>query len=423
MRRFFFAAAVLALTATCPLAGWAGDREIAEQIIKRLKVQRDAGTLKGFKLDLKVEQGVVLFNGKVSDPEQKTAVLSAAKGLEGIAEVVDQIAVDATTDQAREAEAPEATVAEAPKVVENPYGGFSFRQALEAEASRMLPLPMTTAEPSGAAPVGLPKPAATAPELAGAYNAADNQLPAPLVMAASANEAPAGDQSVTQAIVGGLGQAQRDGRLRGFGVDVSTEAGEVYLKGRTSTAATKAFIIDLARNTPGVRNVIDDITVFAPQPLQTAAAGSMSEASSAPEAPNLQEVRVQRVAHPMTPSNGPVTQAAPMPTRMAANYNMAAGGVSYAGMQGRPMPMAPYAAGQAAPRSDQPYLPNHAWPGYAPYPNYAAVTYPQQYSPSAWPYIGPFYPYPQVPLGWRKVSLEWDDGWWFLDFSDRNGHH
>ena len=25
------------------------------------------------------------------------------------------------------------------------------------------------------------------------------------------------------------------------------------------------------------------------------------------------------------------------------------------------------------------------------------------------PYIGPFYPYPQVPLGWRKVQLEWDD--------------
>ena len=46
------------------------------------------------------------------------------------------------------------------------------------------------------------------------------------------------------------------------------------------------------------------------------------------------------------------------------------------------------------------------------------LTYPKQYSPTAWPYIGPFYPYPQVPLGWRKVSLEWDDGWWMLDFKD-----
>ena len=28
----------------------------------------------------------------------------------------------------------------------------------------------------------------------------------------------------------------------------------------------------------------------------------------------------------------------------------------------------------------------------------------------AWPYIGPFYPDPQVPLGWRKVTLKRDDG-------------
>jgi hypothetical protein len=21
-------------------------------------------------------------------------------------------------------------------------------------------------------------------------------------------------------------------------------------------------------------------------------------------------------------------------------------------------------------------------------------------------------------MGWRKVTLEWDDGWWFLDFKD-----
>lgn len=78
--------------------------------------------------------------------------------------------------------------------------------------------------------------------------------------------------------------------------------------------------------------------------------------------------------------------------------------------------------GMAPGMYDQPYMPNYSWPSYAAYPNYAAVGYPKQYSPAAWPYIGPFYPYPQVPLGWRKVTLEWDDGWWFLDFSDRRHH-
>ncbi len=118
-----------------------------------------------------------------------------------------------------------------------------------------------------------------------------------------------------------------------------------------------------------------------------------------------------------------------MPATMAP-YRMQNGAVSAvpastggmvggaAPVAGQPVPMAPYSA-VGAPRYDTPNLPNYAWPGYAAYPNYAAVTYPQQYSPSAWPYIGPFYPYPQVPLGWRRVSLEWDDGWWFLDFTDK----
>ncbi|OYV84908.1 MAG: hypothetical protein B7Z73_14570, partial [Planctomycetia bacterium 21-64-5] len=78
------------------------------------------------------------------------------------------------------------------------------------------------------------------------------------------------------------------------------------------------------------------------------------------------------------------------------------------------------AVGTAPAYYDQPHVPNYAWPSYAAHPNYAGLTYPRQYSPTAWPYIGPFYPYPQVPLGWRKVTLEWDDGWWFLDFDDCN---
>lgn len=69
---------------------------------------------------------------------------------------------------------------------------------------------------------------------------------------------------------------------------------------------------------------------------------------------------------------------------------------------------------------DHPQMPAYAWPAYASHPNYGAVTYPKQYSPSAWPYIGPFYPYPQVPLGWREVSLKWKDGWWMMDFKDRH---
>jgi hypothetical protein len=109
---------------------------------------------------------------------------------------------------------------------------------------------------------------------------------------------------------------------------------------------------------------------------------------------------------------------------MAAGPGMAGGpGMPPPGMNG-PMPMGGTGVGMppVPMRADGPNMPNYAWPSYAAYPNYAALQYPTQYSPTAWPYIGPFYPYPQVPLGWRRVSLEWDDGWWWLDFDDRHTH-
>ncbi|MCI0331607.1 MAG: BON domain-containing protein [Planctomycetes bacterium] len=110
----------------------------------------------------------------------------------------------------------------------------------------------------------------------------------------------------------------------------------------------------------------------------------------------------------------------------AEGYGGMAPGMAGPGMGGGmgPLPagVVPTSYGRG-PSYENAQMPGYAWPSYASYPNYAALSYPQQYSPTAWPYIGPFYPYPQVPLAWRKVSLEWDDGWWFLDFSAHNSSH
>jgi hypothetical protein len=123
----------------------------------------------------------------------------------------------------------------------------------------------------------------------------------------------------------------------------------------------------------------------------------------------------------------PMGQQSPLPLAMNGGpYHQSAmqnGGPNGPGeMIGAPQPLpsaGPMGPGAPAPyHFDHPQMPGYAWPSYAAYPNYAAVTYPKQYSPTAWPYIGPFYPYPQVPLGWRKVTLEWENGWWFLDFKD-----
>ena len=68
-----------------------------------------------------------------------------------------------------------------------------------------------------------------------------------------------------------------------------------------------------------------------------------------------------------------------------------------------------------------PTMPPYAWPTYAPYNNYSRVAYPNDYPYSAFPYIGPMYPVPKVPLGYRAIRLEWEDGhWWYGRISCKN---
>jgi hypothetical protein len=68
-----------------------------------------------------------------------------------------------------------------------------------------------------------------------------------------------------------------------------------------------------------------------------------------------------------------------------------------------------------------PRMPPYAWPTYAPYNNYSRVAYPLAYPYQSWPFIGPCYPFPKVPLGWRSVKLEWQDGHWW--YSKTATHH
>jgi hypothetical protein len=132
----------------------------------------------------------------------------------------------------------------------------------------------------------------------------------------------------------------------------------------------------------------------------------------------------------MVPGSMRVVEGGPVNGGIEGGYavdgHAAAGGYAGGGpgYSGGPLPMGGTGVGMPPipGRADGPNMPNYAWPSYASSPNVAAVQYPTQYSPTAWPYIGPFYPYPQVPLGWRRVSLEWDDGWWWLDFDERHIH-
>lgn len=393
MRRFILSAAIMAIVAGGPLQAHAGDREIAQQIIDRLKVHRDAGSLKDFTLDLKVDQGVVLLRGSVGKAEQKENVLAAAKDIVGITQVVDEIEIRGAAKnnfllkEALVSEAPGSVVAGAP---------------IATEAPAVFPQPTVL-------PVGEIGP--------GMLNGA--------VQMAAATEEGSGssfDSQITAAVVSTLGNAQRQGQLKGFGVDVNTRDGKVFLSGRASTQEQRRLITELVRSTPGVYDVTEDITVMGgvAQPIATGELEPLPQPLTDSYVGNPVSQQRQGTPAQMASSRGQGIQAQTAPYPMGQPVQMQQAGMGMGGGYGQmPVPMGPAPGVGSGPRYEQPYLPNYAWPGYAAYPNYAAVSYPQQYSPSAFPYIGPFYPYPQVPLGWRKVSLEWDDGWWFLDFTDK----
>ncbi|MCS6978278.1 MAG: BON domain-containing protein [Gemmatales bacterium] len=87
--------------------------------------------------------------------------------------------------------------------------------------------------------------------------------------------------------------------------------------------------------------------------------------------------------------------------------------------EGRPIqePLPSYRVAQppAMPGAELPApMPPYAWPSYAPYNNFSRVAYPVVYPKEAFPLIGPVYPFPKTPLSWRKVTLEYDDGHWWL---------
>jgi hypothetical protein len=278
----------------------------------------------------------------------------------------------------------------------------------------------------------------------------------------------AGNQEVAEQVAANL---RESGQLHGYKIGVKCQDGTAWVRGAVSNHEQMNTALNLVLQTPGVTRVVNNLAISEPTEVATPDPQSAAPIPS----PSLKQVvadlaqrqpatRVSTSFYsaPVTPVNAtsavepqptpaptlvaPMIQQAPQMIQQAPQIAATAAPQAVAipmmgaPMYGQPIPVA-YIQGQPMPlgqpgaapmpqyvtpvggtvaqaRHDQPNVPNYAWPSYAAHPNYAGVTYPKQYSPTAWPYIGPFYPYPQVPLGWRKVTLEWHDGWWQLDFDD-----
>jgi BON domain len=191
--------------------------------------------------------------------------------------------------------------------------------------------------------------------------------------AASAN------QQMADTIAGNLRQS---GLLRHYTIDISFHDHTAVLTGNVADQMQREEALRIVQGVPGVDRVIDRLIP-----------GGLT--------------RVQ--------ANAPVAPVPPLPTLPAPQERPVDPIPNNNGIPQNNEPNPLFSAPAPSPAEvNPPRMPPYAWPSYAPYNNYSRVAYPLSYPYNAWPYIGPFYPFPKIPPGWRSVKLEWDDGhWWF----------
>jgi hypothetical protein len=235
-----------------------------------------------------------------------------------------------------------------------------------------------------------------------------------------------------QQVADDIAKSLKSARLNGYDIEIHYQNGVATLNGSVNDPQQIAQATQLVSQVNGVEHVDNRL-----RPQQRSAQQPMAQRPGPqpgmprpmaipPGNPHIMPVAYQPgMGQPGMPPMAVPPGAIP-PGAMPPGGPMPPGAMPpYMGM-GMAGPAIPPPPGYGHPGQGQshtvynmPQLPDYAWPTYAAYPNSAQISYPTEYSASAWPYIGPFYPYPQVPLGWRKAQLEWDDGYWNLTFNPR----
>ncbi len=216
---------------------------------------------------------------------------------------------------------------------------------------------------------------------------------------------PTPSQRIADTIAANLRQSSH---LRGYTVEVTVRDGTADLDGRVADPTQRAEVLRIARDVPGVERVRDRLIL----------AGAVAQDQNhTPTLPAPTPVPANPPAAPDVPAivpGGPVVPGAPPAAAVPGYPPTVPGGP---GVQTDPVPVF---ASTASPYDlNPPKMPPYAWPTYAPYNNYSRVAYPNLYPYNAWPFIGPIYPFPKIPPGWRKIQLEWQDGyWWYSTHSN-----
>jgi len=189
-------------------------------------------------------------------------------------------------------------------------------------------------------------------------------------------------------------------QLRHYRMDIEVRNRVAELQGQVESSAQRDEVLRVVRSVNGVEQVVDRLSVV--------------NGNVVPVQAQFPMPTVQPPA--MAPMPGSVLQ----PPAVQVVPAQPGGIVPAPGMPQEPMSLVPMQTGPN-PAIQPPPLPPYAWPTYAPYNNFSRVAGPTEYEYGQWPFIGPMYPYPKVPPGWRAVTLRWQDGYWWYG-REASGH-
>ena len=192
------------------------------------------------------------------------------------------------------------------------------------------------------------------------------------------------------------------GQLHDYRVDIAVRGGDVELIGSIVSQPQREEVLRLVQGVPGVVHVLDHLAIVTGNTIKRVQAEA--DKVPPPPPPGSPEAEKGRLPAPLDnggrPPAGPGSGTAP--------------GAGAMGNGNLPEPVPMFSAPPPGFHDvNPPKMPPYAWPTYAPYNNFSRVGYPKAYPYNAWPFIGPVYPFPKIPLGWRSVKLEWDDGYWW----------
>ncbi len=177
--------------------------------------------------------------------------------------------------------------------------------------------------------------------------------------------APGANQATADAVASALKSSKALARYR---IDIETRNGEVTLNGTVKSPSQKAEALARVRQVAGVSSVVDRMSVSGDRRVR------------------------------------------------AAQYQTAFGGRRHGGYAGGEVVY----DGAPAHVASEPVVSGPMPEGMAGAPGatqvLAGANYPTTHPWQAWSNVAPATPNPEIPLGWQRVTLRWDDGLWWLDF-------